>query len=70
MSIDPSKKLTNPTAITSITAADMPLHCPTAAMPVWNQHPKVYLELDGHGHAKCPYCGTEYQMSGAFKAGH
>jgi uncharacterized Zn-finger protein len=31
-------------------------------MPHWSSHPRVFLEIDGHGHAKCPYCGTEYQM--------
>lgn len=57
-------------AVTAITAADLPLHCPTDSMPLWSQHPKVYLDLDDHGHGKCPYCGTEYQITGPFKAAH
>jgi len=25
-------------------------------------HPKVYLDVGRDGHAKCPYCGTVYQL--------
>ena len=51
-----------------VTAADLPLSCPGKFMTLWNMHPKVYLSFDQHGHASCPYCGAQYQMSG--KAGH
>jgi uncharacterized Zn-finger protein len=43
-------------------AKDLPAFCPNPNMPHWSSHPRVFLEIDGHGHAKCPYCGTEYQM--------
>lgn len=36
--------------------------CPNPGMPHWSSHPRVYLELDDHGAAKCPYCGTQYQL--------
>lgn len=41
---------------------DLPAFCPNKNMTNWSSHPRVFLEIDAHGHAKCPYCGTEYQM--------
>ena len=38
---------------------------PKANMPVWNNHPKVFLDVGRTGSAKCAYCGTVY----ALKAG-
>lgn len=37
-------------------------YCPNPGMPLWSSHPRVFLELDEHGQAKCPYCGTLYQL--------
>ena len=39
-------------------------------MKIWNTHPKVYLDVAREGHAKCPYCGTEYQLKAGEVAGH
>ena len=38
--------------------------CPNslADMKIWNNHPKVYLDVAHSGQAKCPYCGTVYQL--------
>ena len=34
-------------------------------------HPKVFLDVARTGHAKCPYCGTEYRLKpGAKVHGH
>ena len=50
---------------------DLPAFCPNPAMPLWSSHPRVYLELDHHGYAKCPYCGTEYKLKpGTVVKGH
>lgn len=40
------------------------VYCPSplAGMESWNNHPKVYLDVAHHGEAKCPYCGTAYQL--------
>ena len=40
------------------------VYCPNpkADMALWNSHPKVYLNVAGHGQGKCPYCGTVYQL--------
>jgi uncharacterized Zn-finger protein len=35
---------------------------PKADMKIWNSHPKVYLDVAKTGQAKCPYCGTFYQL--------
>ncbi|MEK9811831.1 MAG: zinc-finger domain-containing protein [Bordetella sp.] len=40
----------------------MPIFCPNPRMPLWSSHPKVFLELNAQGSAKCPYCGTQYQL--------
>lgn len=50
---------------------DLPAFCPNPAMPLWSSHPRVYLEIDHHGEAKCPYCGTLYRLKpGTVVKGH
>ena len=50
------------------------VYCPSpnAGMQTWNTHPKVYLDVAHTGHAKCPYCGTQYQLKAGehFSASH
>jgi len=53
-----------------VTAADLPLHCPMPQQKLWNSHPRVVLPIEATGEAKCPYCGTEYKLTGPVKAGH
>jgi len=31
-------------------------------MPVWNHHPRVFLDVTKTGQAMCPYCGTVYLL--------
>ena len=50
----------NQQRVTEITAQDLPLHCPTPSMSLWNSHPRVYLPIEETGAATCSYCGTEY----------
>jgi uncharacterized Zn-finger protein len=40
------------------------IFCPNqqAGMVLWNNHPRVFLDVGKTGHAKCPYCGTVYQL--------
>ena len=57
--------------IVEVTAADLPLHCPNPAMPLWSSHPRVFLDVEATGEAMCPYCGTRYRLSGgARKSSH
>jgi uncharacterized Zn-finger protein len=46
----------------AITENDLPVFCPNTRMPLWSSHPKVFLELNEEGLARCPYCGTRYQL--------
>ena len=41
---------------------DLPLHCPTPEMSIWDSHPKVYLPIEEseNGEEVCPYCGTPF----------
>ena len=45
---------------------------PKADMKLWNNHPRVYLDLAVNGAAKCPYCGTVYKLKEGehFGGGH
>ena len=35
--------------------------CPNKNTPVWDLHPKVYIELKNEEEL-CPYCGQRYKM--------
>ncbi len=61
----------NQQRLVEVSADDLPLHCPTPAMMLWNTHPRVYLPVGDTGEALCPYCGTRYTLKGgAAAAGH
>lgn len=53
-----------------VTAADLPLCCPTPAMSLWDAHPQVAIPVEKLGEARCPYCSTLYKFSGEFPRGH
>lgn len=57
-------KLVTPNAASryEVTRKDLPLHCPMDGMSLWNSHPRVFLDIETDGHAKCPYCGAEYTL--------
>ena len=31
-------------------------------MPLWSNHPRVFIDVATAGVGKCPYCGTEYRL--------
>ena len=35
---------------------------PVAGMKIWNNHPRIYLDVARTGEAKCAYCGTVYRL--------
>ena len=45
---------------------------PLADMKILDNHPKVYLDVARTSSAKCPYCGTVYQLKAGehFGGGH
>jgi uncharacterized Zn-finger protein len=63
------KMIKNTTPI-EVGTSDLPLHCPMNQTPVWNLHPKVFLDIGHTGEAKCPYCGTSYRLKAGVKVGH
>ncbi len=66
-----SEPVTNTRRHIEVTAEDLPLHCPTPSMILWNAHPRVYLPIQKTGEALCPYCGTKYTLKGgAVAEGH
>jgi len=50
--------------IVTLRADELPAYCPNPSMPVWNHHPRVFLELSGDRPVLCPYCGTRYRLAG------
>lgn len=53
----------NAERVYQVTAADVPLSCPTLAMHLWNSHPRVYMPIEAGGEAKCPYCGAVFKWA-------
>ncbi|MDH5433661.1 MAG: zinc-finger domain-containing protein [Gammaproteobacteria bacterium] len=45
-----------------VDAGSLPVCCPPKEQEVWNQHPRVYLDLAKNGEANCPYCGNHFEM--------
>ena len=36
--------------------------CPNTKMPLWSNHPRVFVDVTHEGGGKCPYCGTVYRL--------
>jgi uncharacterized Zn-finger protein len=66
----PAQQTENKSRLIEVTAADLPLHCPTPSMMLWNAHPRVFLPIEPSGEALCPYCGTRYVLKDAAARGH
>jgi uncharacterized Zn-finger protein len=49
--------------VVTLRADELPAYCPNPSMPVWNHHPRVFLELAGGRTVLCPYCGTRYRVA-------
>jgi uncharacterized Zn-finger protein len=60
----------NKNAVIELGAKDLPAHCPTPAMSLWNSHPRVFLDFNHHGEARCPYCGTEFKLAPGVELSH
>lgn len=56
--------------VIEVTAADLPLHCPTPEMALWSAHPRVFLPIEKTGEVLCPYCGTLYRLQGDVSQQH
>ena len=53
-------------ASVELTAAELQgpgvIFCPNPRMPLWSNHPRVFIDVAAVGVGKCPYCGTEYRL--------
>jgi uncharacterized Zn-finger protein len=39
-------------------------------MPLWSNHPKVFIDVAKTGEGRCPYCGTVYRLKAGEHVGH
>ena len=44
--------------------------CPNPKMPLWSNHPRVYIDVVTTGEGKCPYCGTVYRLKAEIGRAH
>lgn len=58
-------------SVVEVTAKDLQgagqVSCPNPKQALWSSHPKVYIDVAGHGEGKCPYCGTVYKLKAGEK---
>jgi len=61
-----------PKAVVELSASDLVGHgatfCPNPRMTLWNQHPKVFIDVGTTGEGRCPYCGTVYRLKAGEQA--
>jgi uncharacterized Zn-finger protein len=60
-----------PAAVVEVTASDLQGHgvifCPNPKMPLWNHHPRIFIDVATAGFGTCPYCGTHYRLKAGEK---
>lgn len=65
--------VTSSAAVVEVTAKDLhgpgAVFCPNPKMPLWSNHPRVFIDLAHEGEGKCPYCGTVYRLKAGEKLG-
>ena len=61
-------------AVVELDAGDLTAHgvtfCPNPRMPLWSNHPKVFIDVQTEGSGRCPYCGTVYKLKAGAAGGH
>lgn len=61
-------------AVVEVTAKDVQgpgvVTCPNPKMPLWSNHPRVFVDIAHEGGGKCPYCGTVYRLKAGEVLGH
>ena len=60
-----------PKAVVEVAAADLQgpgvVFCPNPKMPLWSNHPRVFIDVATTGEGWCPYCGTVYKLKAGEK---
>jgi len=63
-----------PRAVVEVVAADLHgggvVFCPNPKMPLWSNHPRVFIDVATEGVGRCAYCGTEYRLKVGEKFTH
>jgi uncharacterized Zn-finger protein len=63
---DPGVIMSEPKSLVELSAKDLMgpgvTHCPNPKMPLWSNHPKVFIDVATTGEGRCPYCGTVYRL--------
>ncbi len=63
---------TGPRAVVELAASELlgpgVVHCPNPRMPLWANHPKVFIDVARTGEGRCPYCGTVYRLKAGEQA--
>jgi uncharacterized Zn-finger protein len=63
--------MSDPKAIVEVTAKDVQgpgvVFCPNPKMPLWSNHPKVFIDVASSGEGQCSYCGTVYRLKAGEK---
>ena len=58
-------------ALVELAAADLHgpgvVFCPNPKMPLWSNHPKVFIDVATTGEGRCAYCGTVYRLKAGEK---
>jgi uncharacterized Zn-finger protein len=66
-------QMSKPQAVVELAAADLTgpgvTFCPNPRMPLWSNHPKVFIDVGHRGEGKCSYCGTVYRLRAGEKVG-
>lgn len=62
-----SKVESAPKAVVQVKAGDLQgpgvIFCPNPKMPLWSNHPRVFIDVASEGQGQCPYCGTAYKLA-------
>ena len=73
---DAGLNMSEPKALVELNSADLVgpgvVFCPNPRMPLWSNHPKVFIDVATAGEGRCPYCGTVYRLKAgqALASGH
>lgn len=58
-------------AVVEVLASDLQgpgvVFCPNPKMPLWSNHPKVFIDVASTGEGWCPYCNTVYRLKAGEK---
>jgi uncharacterized Zn-finger protein len=68
-----SASVSRPAATVEVSAKDLQgpgvVFCPNPKMPLWSNHPRVFIDVATTGEGACPYCGTRYHLAGGSARG-